>query len=1010
MKKLLSALLTVLFVFSAIVPVAFAASSDTAEFIFDSESACTPLTFGDEETILVGDLNLDNKINSRDIIKLKKLTVNGEAFDTRLADFDYNGSINAKDSLFLKQTVSGKRDPVNKTYGNAEAVPFDESQRSAKLEVNDIDADGIDVTFKTGDIDVSSYPFAIITYMTPYSEAEKNSEAAAESAIGTKDDLVSYDLTTDGKYHSAIVDLSEINDWNGSKVIFRFFTAANAGDTLYLDSIVLASTKAIADEAALARETAKSGFGIFDEPAPDTLGEKMGDSYIIRFDSEEKMKYVSVFKDSTFEYDKEKNALKATTTNKYNSALYIDLSEEGLSADDYSHLVYVYNIPEETKDGSKAQVYYVCGDIDTPTSGYQCNVFSCTQGNEFLTQIVDLSLKDNWTGDVTGMRIDYLKSSNAGDVCYIDSIIFCKNAGDANTAATQILEERYGKKEIDTPTLWNNYRLYYANENNNEYISGSGSNAAMYFRFSTDSSKFTARSLGDRMARAIYNATGEEVTCEVYGDFAALKNSFASSSQPSGYIRYVLTHNGESYIVWINTVIIKDASYTDVLDGTPADKDPADIQEGTWGVTATEPVSLPASTASLSFHSNHEVRLVSTPYGDFAVLPMWENANTWGSIGGAKFSLFRIYDDGSSKELGSWDFAYHTSKPNIFYNKNDGLVYVVCTDDQGNYMSNLTLYFDPSKEPYDIQGGRTNVYYQGGAAPGGYGYIQPILDETNNMIYALACGGKDSGYFAWAIYNMEYQEWEATSYSTVLDTYRHCYVYGYPDGKYGFYVVAGRDVLLSTLGLEGKVTGADYAWDELNLFHFTNAYSTNYTRTAVIPADYTQTDRTLYPSACNNHCGDTYLTTDGKLHVLGAKAMHGSNHHDGKYDEMWHAVYDVSKPGMKPLEIYNYPINLGYIGIGYSMRMAESTDGDLYIIGMPKGGQSRIEIWKAADGSGFTFECIGCKTLKDGNKPMTSVIAANNRNGSVIDGTLGCFYPINVNGKYIYKYFTVTLD
>ena len=125
---------------------------------------------------------------------------------------------------------------------------------------------------------------------------------------------------------------------------------------------------------------------------------------------------------------------------------------------------------------------------------------------------------------------------------------------------------------------------------------------------------------------------------------------------------------------------------------------------------------------------------------------------------------------------------------------------------------------------------------------------------------------------------------------------------------------------------------------------------------------------------------------------------------------MWHAVYDVSKPGMKPAELYNYPLTLGYVGIGYSMRMSESVDGDLYLIAMPKGGDSRIEVWKAADENGFTFECVGSKIIKDGNKPMTSVIGANNRNGSVIDGKFGCFYPVDTGGKYVYMYFTVDLD
>ncbi len=974
---------------------------DNVEYIFDSEADCDVLTIGSEEVILVGDVNEDNKINSRDILKLKRLTVNGEDFDVRLADFDFNGSVNAKDSLFLKQTVSGKRDPVEKTYGSAEAVPFEATQQSAKLTASETAADGIDVTLNMDAIDPASYPFAVITYMTPASEADKNSDAAIESAFGAYGNLISYELETNGKYHAAIVDLSEISTWNGDKATLKFFTAANEGDTLYLDSIVFVATQARANAVKDAREAAKRTYGIYDQPETSGLGEYMGESYLVNFDSEAKMDYVSVGNNSRVSYDANENAVKAQVTGG-DPSVYVDLSSEGISADTYKYIVYTYYIPTtSTKEGPKANMYYVCGNIDVPTGGYECDVFQCTKGSKFVTYVVDLSAKSNWNGDIKGLRIDYFTDAPNGDVAYIDSLVFCKTLGEANTAARLRLEDRYGVAQVDTAGVWNTYWNYYMNANNYEFIAGSASNLQMYFRFNP--AKLTARSLGDRFARAITNATGYEVTCEVYAGYFDLKNNGASN------VKYILTYKGESYIVWLYTNIIYDSSYSDALDGTSEDVEPSYPNLGTWGVSVSDLTSFPQSNAMLSFHSNHETRLVSTPYGDFAVLPMSENSSSWGTIGGANFTLFRIYDNGTTKALGNWDFAYHTSKPNIFYNKNDGLVYVVCTDDQGSYMSNLVLYFDPSNENYNIQGGRTNVSYQGGAAPSGYGYIQPILDETNNKIYALACGGKDAGYFGWGIYNCKSKSWEGSKFSTVLDTYRHCYVYGFSDGNKGFYVVAGRDVLLSTLGLAGTVYGADYAWDEVNLFHFPSAYSTGYTRTTVIPADYTQMARSLFPSACNNNAGDTYITTDGKLHVLGAKAMHGNFHHDGKYDEMWHAVYDVSTPGMKPAQISNYPISFGNPDIGYSMRMAEDTKGGVYIVAMPKANSCRAEIWKATDENQTKFEIVGCKGFPV-DIPTNSFIIANGRNGSVIDGKIGCFFPVSTGNGWTYKYFTVQVD
>lgn len=993
-------------------------AAPNVSYLFDSEENCSALTVGTVETILVGDINLDKIINSKDMLLLKQVATGKKEIDCRLADFDDNGIINGKDSLSFKKTLLNLISPVYKEYGSTEPSEFAADQIAAKLTAKEISTNGLDATLAIDNIDPEVYKYAVVTYMTPNSDEVYNSAIAFQSAFGAYGNLITYELITDGYFHSEVIDLSNISTWNGDKATLRFFTAANEGDTIYIDSVIFTSSESKAESTASNRTASKSGFGIFNDLDPNgPIGSFDGNgNYIIRFDSEEKISYkVSEYNNSSVSYDD--NSLKAVATAGNDPSIYIDLSAENISSDTYKYIAYTYKIPVDTQRyGPLANIYFVNENIAQPTAGYETPTFGYEKTGKYATYIINTSNISTWKGLLTGFRIDFFTDCYANDTAYIDSIIFCKSDTDAAQAGDLRVKDRNGVSlAASTAEIWNEYYSYHRNANGNEYVSVNGTEVTMYFRYHTKTERFTARSLGDRMARAISQATGKEIECEVNNGFVSLKDSFNSDSYPSGYIHYTLTYKGKSYNVRVYTCIIKDDSYHDELDGTADDPEITSVNTSTWfsdGLSSTESVNLPQVEASLAIHSNHETRLVDTPYGSFAVLPQWEDSSRWGVIGAAHFGLYRIYDDGSSKEIGSWDFAYHTSKPNIMYAA-DGMVYVVSTDDQWDHMNNLVLYFDPSDPNpdggYDIYGGRTTIPYAGGPCPSGYGYLQPILDDTNGKIYVFACGGQTDGYFAWTIYDYIDHEWEPYQYSTVINSYRHCYIYGFSDGKDGIYLVAGRDVLLSSLGLANTVTGADYAWDEMNLFHFPNMYSTAYSRTCILEADYTQSGRSLYPTIGNNRHGDTLLTQDRYLHVLSTKSMHGTYHHDYKYSEMWHAVYDCTTAGMKPLEVYNKPIAFATESNGYTMRMAESTSGEVYIFAMPTDRDARCEIWKETDENAFTFKLAGCKNFSDPNTPCSSIITTNSRNGSVIDDVVPCFYPVEVGGKYIYKYFTITL-
>ncbi len=997
---------------------------DNVVYVFDSEADCAALTVGSEETILIGDLTGDGIINARDILKMKRVTIHGEAVDTRKADFNEDGLVNGKDSLMMKRTVSGLLQAVTKVFGSAEAVPYDAAQKSAKLTASETAINGVEATLTLDAIDASSYPYAVITYMTPNSEAEKNSSAAVESAVGAYGNLVSYELNTDGKYHSEIVDLSEISTWNGDQLTFKFFTAANEGDTLYLDSIVFTATKSRANSVMMEREAAKKGFAIQDAPELTGLGYYEDGNYVVPFDSEERVSYVSNSNNSTVSFNENEGVLKATATAGADPSVYVDLSAEGISANSFKYIVYTYKIPSSIqREGPSANMYYVCGGIDVPTGGYECELFNSRKGEIYFSQIIDLSAKSNWSGAIKGIRIDYFSDCFAGDYAFIDSLVFCNSLSAAKTASNERLKIRNGAMDpnsIDTAAIWNTYRTYYMNMNGYEFIAGSASSPTMYFKFNSDKNKFSARSLGDRFARAITEATGYEVTCEIYNGYEKLVENW-SNTNPSANVFYTLWYNDDAYIINIPTVIYKDASYTDVLDRKDTDVDPVKYNYTTSWDSAEVVVStaspLAKTNATIGTHSNHELRIVKTPYGTFAVYPVKENGDFGTEMNGATFEVYRIYDDGTYKVIGSYGMTNHTVKPQIVYG--NGLVYILCGDDQGDssYCSLFTGYFDPSKPnadgSYNITAGRTERDYAGGKTPGGYGYSDPVLDEKNNKIYYIFNSGRDElGYYiAWFIYDMKTHQWETKGYNTnIASDYRHCYNFAYPDGNGGFYFVGGRACLLECVGLKGIVYNVNYAWDRVSLFHIPNVRSGNYKQIIVHDGDYSQMDRELYPCVNNNNNGDFFISSKGYLHILTTESFHGRDQHDDKYSHQWHSVYKIDEAGGTPKFLYQEPISYGDNTVSYAQRMVESSDGTLYIIAMPTYASPRVEVWKLTDELGKEKELVASEIFSGAGSYMhTSHLITSNRGGSVNDDVVSCMFGAETSSGKRYYYYTIEL-
>ena len=996
------------------------AATDNVAYIFDSLINAMKLTVQSGVEMQRGDCNGDGDITSRDARVLKQVIagVDNIEYNEILTDVNADGDITARDSRTLKQILVGQSDPIAVIInGSSASADYDNAMQAALLSTDEMVLEGVDATLAMDPIDPETYPYAVVTFMTPNSTEDHNSSAANKSGFGAWGNIVQYNLNTDGRFHSEIIDLSGVSTWNGDAATLRFFVTANAGDRIYIDSIIFSANMTKATEAKNQREAAKASLTIRDgeNPVPGgAIGAYNADgSYEIVFDTAAKVSSkVTAGNNTTVSFSDD--AIKARATAGGDPGFYVDLIDEQISANNFKYIAYVYKNPSSNVSNKQANIYYVVNGIDRPTGGYETPLFGGVKGSTYAVAIIDLTEKSNWSGAIKGLRIDYFTDCTTNDVSYIDSIIFATSSSLAGKAGNARLRDRNGDVGGTTAEIWNAYWKYYQNANSYEYITGSPTNLSMYFRYGS-ASKLTPRSLEDRMARAITNATGYDVSCKLYSyNFLDLD---WSDSVPQAYMYYVLTFDGESYVATVKTYIIKDSGYSDSLDGTANDPQMSYQNTSTWnssGYSITDSHACTSYGTYVAYHSNHEIKLLETPYGSFAVHHVSGEDGGQNYEGGGRFSLFRIYDNGTSKTLGTYDCTCHSTKPQILYG-DDGLVYFIMADDStGNDVGHVSLgYFDPSQPnadgTYNITYSRTTHPYPGGPDPsgGGYGYSAPVLDPVSGNIYMFYCGGRDElgFYLTWFTYNYRTHTWGSGSHTAFMNDYRYCYLYGYPDGAGGVYLVAERACLLECLGLAGVIYDSHYAWEQIRYFHVKNPSNGNSTTQIVIPADYSQIDREMYPGCTNAH-SDVFLTSDNKLHVLWQDGMHGRSHHAGISSFMWHCVYDIASPGAEPELLYKEPIAFSYPDNSYAVRMVENTSGHLFILAMPASTNARCEIWRATNALGTEFELVACRNFSNTKAPLTGLLAGNNRNNSVVDNTVTCMYAVDGDR---YMHFIVTL-
>ncbi len=120
----------------------------------------------------------------------------------------------------------------------------------------------------------------------------------------------------------------------------------------------------------------------------------------------------------------------------------LDLSDENLSASDFTHAVIVYSGADE----SGMSVYPCAGEVTVPDNDI-CITFATTASDGYHVKIIRLADCGLWNGNINALSF----SLTAADSVSIDSVAFCPNADAACSFATsrEVLRNGNGNYESD---------------------------------------------------------------------------------------------------------------------------------------------------------------------------------------------------------------------------------------------------------------------------------------------------------------------------------------------------------------------------------------------------------------------------------------------------------------------------------------------------------------------------------------------------------------------------------
>lgn len=392
------------------------------------------------------------------------------------------------------------------------------------------------------------------------------------------------------------------------------------------------------------------------------------------------------------------------------------------------------------------------------------------------------------------------------------------------------------------------------------------------------------------------------------------------------------------------------------------------------------------TTEACAYHGGQQIRVCHTERGTYTAF-----ARDYGDGDGIqKFYVAKIDNAGQVSIL------YYGG-----FKADDGTITVnICQDINGNILVTTTstevlavYVFD--SETDEMTKHETAPVFSSDEIPG---YGQVMFDLDNRKIYLFTASGSWSTeigdcLFEWFFFDLETMKWsENSTYVWIEDIGRHCYLYPFPDGERGAYIVAERDEKTEIIGKDRfSLSGLDtYVWDRLELFHIPDlAVAGDVTYTTVQYEDDTRGLEGIWSTPGYTHNGDVFVDSNGYMHITYRQMLvdYTGTHTDFDDKSQYrHAVYN----GMEC--IYNEEINVDLADSEYKVMVRQSTDGKLHLIVAKLWGTAiELEFYSTDDDIGRSWKQEKSVTVKD-NVRVDSLTLSAVRDGSVQDNILSVFF------------------
>ena len=446
-------------------------------------------------------------------------------------------------------------------------------------------------------------------------------------------------------------------------------------------------------------------------------------------------------------------------------------------------------------------------------------------------------------------------------------------------------------------------------------------------------------------------------------------------------------------------------------------------------------------------HGNHQTRTVHTSHGDYAAYITGSYTDSRGYTVD-KWSLMKIDTaTGKSTVVFVGEKYFDSSQVSLLVDKDENVWAITSTSDSRRNLSGEGI--DSRAHRLDAKTGEVTSYQSiiSGGAQDGYGYATCYYDEAYDRIIVMHAGGdyvegQNKASFNWTIFDLKKNQWQTRVRIARIES-RHCYMFGYADGKGGLIMIAQRDIKAASLGYpevgsnEGITSSdrqymsqhgitrwaADYCWDQLDLYYFPKITESKFTKYTVCEADYskvlgTQAQRNTleyrlknyYPAIQNNNGGDFLLTktAEGRmlLHITYNKALiqAAMDRSKGSESKWYHQVWDVTDGADYCAKLYEGVLVDEMAGeSGFGFRLYEDSKGNVNIIQSHNGALTILRTQYDGKG-GYTYHKVGTSQTLTGAGNMFSI--SSHRGGSITDDKMNVIYA--ASGKYMFYQATLS--